>query len=170
MASSFESTVASCLGWLTSQFFCGASRMRAPFAPPRLSEPRNVNADAQAVETSCDTDRPEPRIFAFNAAIRLADQRMIHRGDRVLPNQYLFRHQRAEVARDRAHVAVRELEPRAGKSVRELVRMLVEASRYFFVGRVHAQREVRRQHGRRMLLGFVVGIGDRGGAIFRLPL
>jgi hypothetical protein len=35
-------------------------RMRAPFAPPRLSEPRNVDADAQAVETSCETDRPEP--------------------------------------------------------------------------------------------------------------
>ena len=26
--------------------------MRAPFAPPRLSEPRKVDADAQAVETS----------------------------------------------------------------------------------------------------------------------
>ena len=34
-------------------------RMRAPLAPPRLSEPRNVDADAQAVETSCETDRPE---------------------------------------------------------------------------------------------------------------
>ena len=42
--------------------------MRAPLAPPRLSEPRNVEADAQAVETSCDTDRPEARIFAFSAA------------------------------------------------------------------------------------------------------
>jgi hypothetical protein len=27
--------------------------MRAPLAPPRLSEPRNVEAEAQAVETSC---------------------------------------------------------------------------------------------------------------------
>ena len=43
--------------------------MRAPFAPPRLSEPRNVEADAQAVETSCDTVRPEARIFAFSAAM-----------------------------------------------------------------------------------------------------
>jgi len=33
--------------------------MRAPMAPPRLSEPRNVDADAQAVETSCETDSPE---------------------------------------------------------------------------------------------------------------
>ena len=33
--------------------------MRAPLAPPRLSEPRKVEADAQAVETSSATDRPE---------------------------------------------------------------------------------------------------------------
>ena len=49
-----------------------ARRMRAPFAPPRLSEPRNVDADAQAVETSCDTDRPDARIFAFSAAMSLS--------------------------------------------------------------------------------------------------
>ena len=68
----------SCAGWLTSQSFCGLRRMRAPLAPPRLSEPRNVEADAQAVETSCDTDRPEARIFAFSAAMScVADQRMI---------------------------------------------------------------------------------------------
>ena len=42
--------------------------MRAPFAPPRLSEPRNVDADAQAVETRSETERPEARIFAFSAA------------------------------------------------------------------------------------------------------
>src|ERR1700733_12944388 len=53
------STRVSCWGWLASQSFCGARRMRAPLAPPRLSEPRNVDADAQAVETSCDTDRPD---------------------------------------------------------------------------------------------------------------
>jgi len=41
--------------------------MRAPLAPPRLSEPRNVDAEAQAVETSWDTDRREARIFAFSA-------------------------------------------------------------------------------------------------------
>ncbi|MGY4437812.1 hypothetical protein ACVW04_000594 [Bradyrhizobium sp. LM2.3] len=43
--------------------------MRAPLAPPRLSEPRNVEADAQAVETSSGTDRPEARIFVFSEAI-----------------------------------------------------------------------------------------------------
>jgi hypothetical protein len=43
------STLASFFGSLTSQSFCGARRMRAPLAPPRLSEPRKVEADAQAV-------------------------------------------------------------------------------------------------------------------------
>src|SRR6266702_192880 len=42
--------------------------MCAPLAPPRLSEPRNVEADAQAVETSSGTERPEARIFVFKEA------------------------------------------------------------------------------------------------------
>src|SRR6267154_6066843 len=62
VASSFERTFANSGGLFTSQSFWGARRMRAPFAPPRLSEPRNV--DAQAVETSWETDRPDARIFA----------------------------------------------------------------------------------------------------------
>ena len=68
IASSFSRTLASSCGWLTSQSFCGASRMRAPLAPPRLSEPRNVEADAHAVDTSCEVDRPDARIFAFRSA------------------------------------------------------------------------------------------------------
>ena len=102
--------------------------------------------------------------------VLLPDQRMIHRGDRVLPDQRLLRHERAEIARDRAHVAVRELEPRAGKRVRELIRILVEAPRDLLVGRVEPQREVRGQHGRHMLLRLVEGVRDRGGGAFRLPL
>src|SRR5271166_5158343 len=59
IASSFFSTFASSAGWLTSQSFWGARRMRAPFAPPRLSEPRKVDADAQAVETNWEIDSPD---------------------------------------------------------------------------------------------------------------
>src|SRR5262249_243484 len=66
--------------------------------------------------------------------------------------------------------AVRELEPRAGKRVRELVRMLIEATRDLLVGRVEPQREVRGQHGRRMLLRLVVSIRHRGSTAFGLPL
>ena len=72
MRSRVFSTFASRSGWLTSQSFCGARRMRAPFAPPRLSEPRNVDADAQAVETSSETDRPEARILPFSEAMSCA--------------------------------------------------------------------------------------------------
>ena len=72
MASSVFNTLASCAGWLTAQFFCGARRMRAPLAPPRLSEPRKVEAEAQAVETSWEIDRPDLRICAFSALMSLA--------------------------------------------------------------------------------------------------
>ena len=65
-------TLDSSAGWLTSQSFCGARRMRAPFAPPRLSEPRKVDADAQAVLTNCAIDRPEANNFAFSAAMSCA--------------------------------------------------------------------------------------------------
>ena len=43
-------------------------RMRAPLAPPRLSEPRNDAADAQAVVTSWEIVSPEARILALRAA------------------------------------------------------------------------------------------------------
>ena len=69
------STLASSGGLLTAQSFCGARRMRAPLAPPRLSVPRNDDADAQAVETSCETDRPEARIFSFRLAMSFASIR-----------------------------------------------------------------------------------------------
>ena len=70
--SSAASTVASLAGSLTSQSFCGASRMRAPLAPPRLSEPRNVDADAHAVVTSCATVSPEATICRYSAATSCA--------------------------------------------------------------------------------------------------
>ena len=144
MPSSVFSTFASCAGWLTAQSFCGARRMRAPLAPPRLSEPRKVEAEAQAVETSCETVRPDARIFSFSAAMSVVvDQRVIDRGDRVLPDQLFRRHFRAEVARARAHVAVRELEPGAGEGVGELVGVLEEAARDLLVGRIDAQRRGR---------------------------
>jgi hypothetical protein len=55
-----------------AQSFCGARRMRAPLAPPRLSEPRKVEAEAQAVVTSSAIDRPEASIFAFRSAMSAA--------------------------------------------------------------------------------------------------
>ena len=145
-----RSTVASSSGSLTSQPLCGSSRMRAPFAPPRLSLPRNVEADAHAVETSWDTVRPEARSWLLSAATSLASDQLVgDRRDRVLPQQRLLRDQRAEVALDRAHVAVRQLEPGPGERVGELVRVLQEAPGDLLVDRVDPQREVGGQHRRR---------------------
>ena len=47
--------------------------MRAPFAPPRRSDPRNVDADAHAVETSSEMDRPDARIVTFKPARSLSE-------------------------------------------------------------------------------------------------
>ena len=49
------------------------------------------------------------------------DQRMVDGRHRVLPDQLFLRHQLAEVARDRAHVAVRQLEPGAREGIGELL-------------------------------------------------
>lgn len=45
-----------------------ASRRRPPLAPPRLSEPRKLEAAAQAVDTSWDTDRPEANSLLLRVA------------------------------------------------------------------------------------------------------
>ena len=50
--------------------FCGARQMRAPLAPPRLSVPRKLAANAHAVFTSWDTDRPDPSTFSLSEACR----------------------------------------------------------------------------------------------------
>ena len=68
MPSSTSSTFVSCVGLLLSQYFWGAKRMREPLAPPRMSEPRKVEADAHATETNSETVSPESKIFAFRAA------------------------------------------------------------------------------------------------------
>ncbi len=95
---------------------------------------------------------------------------MIDRRNGVLPDQLLRRDLRAEIACARAHVAVGELEPRAGKRVRELIRMRVEAPGDLLVGRIEPQREVRDQHGRRVTFRRVKGIRNRGDVAFRFEL
>ena len=63
------STLASSAGLLTGQSLCGARRIRAPFAPPRMSVPRKLAADAHAVETSWEMVRPEARILPLRSAM-----------------------------------------------------------------------------------------------------
>ena len=54
-------------GLLQSHERMGSSWMRAPLAPPRLSEPRKVDADAHAVKTRSSATRPDFKMSAFNA-------------------------------------------------------------------------------------------------------
>ena len=158
---------------MTAQSFCGARRIRAPLAPPRLSVPRKDDADAQAVEASWETDSPDARILLLQAGdVLRVDQFMSDRGHRVLPDLRLLGNLGTEVPRDRPHVAVGQLEPRLREGVGELLRVLVEAARDLLVGRIEPKREVRGQHRRRDLLRRVVGVrnGARTGAVLRLPL
>ena len=55
-------------GSLPSQSFCGARRIRAPLAPPRMSEPRQVRALSQAVATRSAIDSPLDAILALTAS------------------------------------------------------------------------------------------------------
>ena len=48
-----------------SQSFCGDNLILAPFAPPLLSDPLNVEADAHAVDTNWDIERPDFNILSF---------------------------------------------------------------------------------------------------------
>jgi len=59
--------------------------MRAPLAPPLLSEPRKVDADAQAVETSSETDKPDAKILRFRRLYPGTNQFMVDSGNGVLP-------------------------------------------------------------------------------------
>ena len=70
--SSTASTFASRAGSFAAQSFCGARRTRAPLAPPRLSPPRKVEAEAQAANTRSGTDAPLSRIVALSAAMSAA--------------------------------------------------------------------------------------------------
>ena len=59
--------------------------------------------------------------------VPLIHQLVIDRRDGVLPDELFGRNLRAEIACTRTHIAVRQLEPRPGECVCELVRVLVEA-------------------------------------------
>src|SRR5262245_56978766 len=97
---------------------------------------------------------------------------MRDRRNRVLPQLRLLGNQRTQIARDWPHIAVRQLEPRLGEGIRELLRVLVEAPRDLLVGWIEPQRQVRRQHRRRDLPRLVMRVRNRAfaGAVLRLPL
>ncbi len=116
--------------------------------------------------------------------ILFVDQFMVDGGHRVLPDQFLGRDLRAEIARAGAHVAVGQLEPRPGKRVRKRFRVFVEALRNRFIDGIHPQREVRRGHDGRNPLRRIVGgrreilfirtdrhpLPGAGGAFHQIPI
>ena len=147
--------------------------MRPPFAPPRLSEPRNVDADSQAVATQLGDRESGGEDFALQRSnVRLANQLMIHCRKRILPELRFRRNERTQVAGERAHVTVRQFIPGFGERVRELLRILVEALRDRRIVRVHPQREIRRDHHRSVSFRGIVGIrnGIRCCPALRGPL
>src|ERR1700688_643619 len=170
MPSRVSSTVANWAGWLTSQSFWGLRRRRAPFPPALVGSAEACPRGPSGRDKLRDgKSRCEDLGLEVRDVLRV-DQLVIDRRNGILPDQLLRRDLRAEIANARAHVAVGELEPRAGKRVRELVRMLVKAPGDLLVGRIHPQREVRDQHGWRVTLRRVEGIRDRRDVGFRLEL
>ena len=97
---------------------------------------------------------------------------MIHCRNGVLPDQFFSRHFRAEVTNTWTHIAVREFEPSTRKSIRELIRILVETTRHLLVGRVHTKRDIGGEHDGRVFLcrHVCIGNGVRSGIALGLPL
>ena len=89
--------------------------------------------------------------------------------DRVLP-QLRLRDLRAEVAGDRAHVAVQQLVPGLGEGEAERVEVLVEAARDLLVLGIHAKCEVGGEHRGLALVGRAVRVGDGRLGVLRHPL
>jgi len=104
----------------------------------------------------------EPRVEHLRLElgdILRVDQLVIDGRKRILPEKFLLRGVSAEVARAGPHIAMRKLEPRACECIGEVVRVLLEALGDFTVDRVELQREVCREHDRRMSFRRVVRVG-----------
>ncbi len=112
-----------------------------------------MEAEAQAVATSCGDRQARGQDLVLEVGdVLLGDQLMVDRRHRILPDQFLRRDLRAEIAGARTHVAVGQLEPGPGESIGEFLRVLEVAPRDRLVDRVEAQGEVRRSHHRAVLL------------------
>ena len=95
--------------------------MRAPLAPPRLSEPRKDDGCGPGGRDELrDGEAGGEDLRLERGDVGVADEFVVDGGDGVLPDQLFLGNQRAEVADDGAHVAVGELEPGAGEGVGEL--------------------------------------------------
>jgi len=144
--------------------------MRAPFAPPRLSLSRYVDAAAHAVFTRSRRERSESRSCLQLVDLVVADDLVVAVGERVLPEHLLLGHFGPEEPLRRSHVAVRELVPGLREVDAERHRVVLEALDDLAVVRVALQRDVRREHHRRhRLLALDVGRGGPEVLVERDP-
>ena len=98
--------------------------MRAPLAPPRLSLPRKRRSRRPGRRDQLRDGQPGCKNLGLEGRnLRLADQLVIHRRDRILPDQLLLRNQRTKVPRNGPHVAMRQLVPRLRERIRKLLRI-----------------------------------------------
>ena len=131
-----------------------------PVGPAALkSVLRKLAADAHAVDTSCGIVRPESRIVALRAAMSASPISSWSTGGTGSCHSCGSGTHGPEVARDRTHVAVQQLEPGPREGVGELVRVRQEPSADLVVDRVDAQRQVGGEH--RRLAGQLVGLRVR---------
>jgi len=87
--------------------------MRAPFAPPRLSVPRNVAADAHRRCDQLKDRKSGCEDLRFQGSnILLANEFVIRGRNGILPDQRLRGNERAKVSRNGSHIAVRQFKPR----------------------------------------------------------
>ena len=80
-------------------------------------------------------------------------------GDRVLPQQHFVGDKRPEIAHARAHVAVGQLVPGAGKGIGELIGVFVETPGDGRIIRIDLHRDVGGGHERRVSQRRVMGVG-----------
>ena len=127
----------------------GRAGIDRPVLLRRQAQARAVGAAALVCAAEGGCGRPRRADELRDAEVRCEHLRLKHvhvsggewrdgavrRGHGVLP-QLRWRHERPEAAADGAHVAVRELVPRAREGVGELLRVLVEALRDRGVGTV----------------------------------
>jgi len=100
----------SSVGWLTSQSFCGARRC-AHRSLRRAYQSAERRRRRPSAETNCGTDKPDARIFAFKAAMSCFRSVDDSRGMGSCHGSCSSERE-GEIAHDRAHVAVCQLEPR----------------------------------------------------------
>mmetsp|Transcript_27576 Transcript_27576/g.51167 ORF Transcript_27576/g.51167 Transcript_27576/m.51167 type:complete len:574 (+) Transcript_27576:2069-3790(+) len=110
----------------------------APLVRPAIGRGRSPGGRDKL---TCAEARGEDRSLEV-CHIRVVDQWVIRRRDRVLPDQLFGGDFGPVIALDRPHVAVRQLEPSTGERVGKLVRIGVEIAADFLIGGVHPHRHV----------------------------